>query len=233
MIGICRDFPIGCRPCHTTLQRTPRGLFSYPRVSKGGVRHPPENKTCDFEGVPWGNLRENRRKTLFFFLGNAMTVKFSKCEFYKCRENLLSLRRLLFRAQWKITSDYDFELRFLFETLSFLSLFFFWKKARKTTQKTRIFYPHRTPKILGNKGKNTQKNKEFLAREKNKEIKKARKGRTGKWLLLREFLRCVPAGHLRQSRGPPERKLRKSLQKVFPGLLALSLKKVSKRSKSP
>ena len=37
MIGICRDFQ---DPYHTTLQRLPRGLFSYPGVSKGVVRHP-------------------------------------------------------------------------------------------------------------------------------------------------------------------------------------------------
>ena len=42
---------------------------------------------------------------------------------------------------------------------------------------------------------------------------------------------CVPAGHLRQSRGPPGRKPQKSLQKVFPGLPARSLKKVPRRSK--
>ena len=56
-------------------------------------------------------------------------------------------------------------------TLSFLSLFF-WKMARKTTQKTRIFYSYRTPKIPGKEGKNAQKNKEFLARGKNKEFQK-------------------------------------------------------------
>ena len=43
MIVICRDFQQAVDPCHTTLQRPPRGLFSYPGVSKGGVRHPPEN----------------------------------------------------------------------------------------------------------------------------------------------------------------------------------------------
>ena len=56
-------------------------------------------------------------------------------------------------------------------SLSFLSLFF-WKKARKTTKKTRIFYPYRTPKIPGKEGKNVQKNKEILAGEKNKEFEK-------------------------------------------------------------
>ena len=56
-------------------------------------------------------------------------------------------------------------------TLSFLSLFF-WKKARKTTKKTRIFYPNRTPEIPGKEGKNARKNKEFLAGEKNKEFQK-------------------------------------------------------------
>ena len=55
--------------------------------------------------------------------------------------------------------------------LSFLSLFF-WKKARKTTKKTRIFYPHRTSKIPGKEGKNAQKNKEFPRKGKNKEFHK-------------------------------------------------------------
>ena len=41
MLGICRDFKSAVDPCNTTLQRPPRGLFSYPGVSKGGVRHPP------------------------------------------------------------------------------------------------------------------------------------------------------------------------------------------------
>ena len=64
-------------------------------------------------------------------------------------------------------------------SLSFLSLFF-WKKAGKTTKKTGIFYPDRTPKIPGKEGKNDQKNKEFLARRKNQEFQqKTRKGRTG------------------------------------------------------
>ena len=44
---------------------------------------------------------------------------------------------------------------------------------------------------------------------------------------------CVPAAHLQESRGPPGRKPRKSLKKVFLGLPAKSLKKVPKRSKSP
>ena len=57
-------------------------------------------------------------------------------------------------------------------TLSFLSLFFFWKKAGKTTRKTRIFYPYRTLKIPAKEGKNAQENKEFLARRKNKEFQK-------------------------------------------------------------
>ena len=55
--------------------------------------------------------------------------------------------------------------------LSFLSLFFR-KKAGKTTKKTRIFYPYRSPKIPGKEGKNARKNKEILARRKNKEIQK-------------------------------------------------------------
>ena len=36
-------------------------------------------------------------------------------------------------------------------------LVFFWKMARETTKKTRIFYPYRTPKIPGKEGKKTLK----------------------------------------------------------------------------
>ena len=64
-----------------------------------------------------------------------------------------------------------------FPVLPFLA--FLEKKARKTTQRTRIFYPYRTPKISGKEGKNAQKNKKFLAGEKRKEFQKSkeRKGR--------------------------------------------------------
>ena len=57
------------------------------------------------------------------------------------------------------------------ETPSFLSLFF-GKWPGKPPKKTRIFYSYRTPKIPGKEGENAQKNKEFLAKEKNKEFQK-------------------------------------------------------------
>ena len=63
--------------------------------------------------------------------------------------------------------------------LPVLPFLVFLEKGRENHQKTRIFYPYRTPKIPGKEGKNAQKNKEFLARRKNKEFKKTRKGRTG------------------------------------------------------
>ena len=85
----------------------------------------------------------------------------------------------------------------VYPSLSFLSLFFR-KKAGKTTKKTRIFYPYRTPKIPGKEGKNARKNKEILARRKNKEIPKNKErkdragtnwdpslGQTGRFCLLR------------------------------------------------
>ena len=56
-------------------------------------------------------------------------------------------------------------------SLSFLSLFFFWKIARKTTKKTRIFIPAEPLKTLETKGKAFKKT-EFLAGEKNKEFQK-------------------------------------------------------------
>ena len=50
----------------------------------------------------------------------------------------------------------------------------FLETARKTTKKARIFCPCRTPKILGKQGKKTQKSKEFLGKEKSKEIPKSK-----------------------------------------------------------
>ena len=50
----------------------------------------------------------------------------------------------------------------------------FWKTARKTTKKARIFYPCRTHKILGKEGQNAQKNKEFLEHQKSKEIQNSK-----------------------------------------------------------
>ena len=58
-------------------------------------------------------------------------------------------------------------------TLIFFSLLFR-EKARKTTKKARIFRLFRTPKILGKEGKNTQKNKEFLEKQKGKEIQNSK-----------------------------------------------------------
>ena len=50
----------------------------------------------------------------------------------------------------------------------------FWKTARKTTKKARISSACRTPKILGKEGKNAQKRKEFLEKEKGKENQKGK-----------------------------------------------------------
>ena len=47
-----------------------------------------------------------------------------------------------------------------------------WKTARKTTKKARISSACRTPKILGQEGKNAQNCKEFLEKEKGKENQK-------------------------------------------------------------
>ena len=58
-------------------------------------------------------------------------------------------------------------------TLFFFSLLF-WKTARKTTKKARIFSLLRTPKILGKEGKNAQKSKELLGMEKSKGIQKSK-----------------------------------------------------------
>ena len=58
-------------------------------------------------------------------------------------------------------------------SLIFFSLLFR-KKARKTTKKARIFHLFRNPEILGKEGKNTQKSKEFLEKQKSKEIQKSK-----------------------------------------------------------
>ena len=60
-------------------------------------------------------------------------------------------------------------------SLSFLC--FFWWYTSKTLKKTRIFDPHRPLKLLGKEGKNAQKSKENLRKEKHKKLQKARKGR--------------------------------------------------------
>ena len=56
--------------------------------------------------------------------------------------------------------------------------------ARKTTKKTRIFYPYRTPKIPEKEGNNARKEKEFLAGEKNKEFQKNKEGQEGQGKLV-------------------------------------------------
>ena len=50
----------------------------------------------------------------------------------------------------------------------------FWKAARKTAKKARVSSACRTPKILGKQGKNAQKRKEFLEKEKGKENQKGK-----------------------------------------------------------
>ena len=50
----------------------------------------------------------------------------------------------------------------------------FLENGKEKHQKNKDFCPRRTPKILGKKGKNAQKNKEFLGKEKSKEIQKSK-----------------------------------------------------------
>ena len=64
-------------------------------------------------------------------------------------------------------------------SLSFLSLFFL-EKGTENPQKTRIFYPCRTPEIPGKEGKNAKKNKEFLAKKKKKKNKEFQKNKERK-----------------------------------------------------
>ena len=48
----------------------------------------------------------------------------------------------------------------------------FWKQARQTTKKTRIFYPYRTPKIPGKEARNAQKSKDSSQGEKTRNSQK-------------------------------------------------------------
>ena len=64
-------------------------------------------------------------------------------------------------------------------SLSFLSLFF-WKRARKTTKKTRIFDSYQTPKIPWKEEKNGQeKTRKSSQGKKTRKSKRTRKERTG------------------------------------------------------
>ena len=60
------------------------------------------------------------------------------------------------------------------ESLIFFSLLFL-NRHGKPAKKARIFLPSEPLKIPGKEGKSHQKSKEFLAKEKSKEIQKARK----------------------------------------------------------
>ena len=81
-----------------------------------------------------------------------------------------------------------------FSTLIFFSLLF-WRTARKTTKKARIFYPCRTPKILGKEGKNAQKNKEFLGKKKSKEIQKSKEKKIREGLgMIHAFIKARRSG---------------------------------------
>ena len=78
---------------------------------------------------------------------------------------------------YRTVSYYAIVVYYAPHTLSFLSLFF-WKKAGKTTKKQGFFIPTEPLKSLEKKGKNGQKNKEILARRKNKEFQK-KQGKEG------------------------------------------------------
>ena len=62
-----------------------------------------------------------------------------------------------------------------------LPLLVFWRKARKTTKKTRIFYSYRTPKIPGKEEKNGQKTRKSSQGKKQGNPKKQGKEGQGLW----------------------------------------------------
>ena len=71
----------------------------------------------------------------------------------------------------------------------------FFENCKENHQKSKDFCPYRTPKIPGKQGKNAQKNKEFLARENNKEFpkNKERKDRGGVVRIILIALPTLPA----------------------------------------
>ena len=72
-------------------------------------------------------------------------------------------------------------LTFLRDPVLPFLVFFFEKGQEKPPKKNKDSLPHRTPKIPGKEGKNARKNKEFLAREENKEFQKKGKEGQGEW----------------------------------------------------
>ena len=51
MTGICRDSNRLLTPCHTKLQRPPRGPYNYLGVSTRGVRHSPSNSNSSIPRI--------------------------------------------------------------------------------------------------------------------------------------------------------------------------------------
>ena len=78
--------------------------------------------------------------------------------------------------------------------LDVIAIFFslpFCKTARKTTKKARISSACRTPKILGNGGKNARNRKEFLEKEKGKENQKGKEKKIRVLLSSSRFIHHV------------------------------------------
>ena len=75
-----------------------------------------------------------------------------------------------------------------FATFSLVFLSFWGVKSKDKKKKKN---PRRTPKILGKEGKNTQKNKEFLARKKkSKEFQKSKERKSN---ILRQLTHFLPS----------------------------------------
>ena len=66
----------------------------------------------------------------------------------------------------------------------------FLENSKENHQKTRIFYPYRTRKSLGKRGKTLKKNKEFLAEQKNKEFQKNKERKDREITLVIKMITC-------------------------------------------
>ena len=90
------------------------------------------------------------------------------------------LRRVLLKAPVRAFSK-DKVLRRVLRTLSFLSLFFFWRKAGKTHQKSKDFLSlPNPPKSLEKKGKTLKKTRNSSQGEKTGNSKKQGKEGQGR-----------------------------------------------------
>ena len=127
-------------------------------------------------------------KTLSEWKGHSRNTKFhsrngiprlEQYENHNSRSNSRSDSRNWWEPTWKI---------FILPHPVLPFLVFFWKKARKSAEKTRIFYPCQSPKIPGKEGKKLKKTRKSLKRGKKQGIPK-KQGKEGQGRFSERFFR--------------------------------------------